>query len=149
VILKHTHPMHFKVIIVLSIFFTSCSNDSKVDSLKSSTQIDTTSHQSSDLKKADIFVDAAIETCDCMQPMIEKVKKIDFLIKDYKREAAEKEEEELSKIKVKVELCSNEIREKYGSMSTPSQQKLMLQALKEYCPDSYEILNKGISTNEN
>jgi hypothetical protein len=135
------------LIITLAILvsFTSCQNDSKKERLKSSISTDSTTNQSSKFKKADIFVDAAIETCDCMHPMIDKVKKIDFLENESKREFSEKDDEELSKIRAEVELCSNEIRKKYGSMSTPSQQKLMLQALKEYCPDSYEILNKGIS----
>ena len=142
--------MKFTLIITLTLFiaFTSCQNDSKKEASKSSVSIDSTTNHPFILTKSDIFVDAAIETCDCMQPMIDKVKRIDFLEKEYKRDAAEKEEEELSKIKTKVETCSNEIRKKYGSMSTPSQQKLMLQALKEYCPDSYEVLNKGVSTND-
>ena len=135
----------FIITLALLISFTSCQNDSKKEVPKLSARIDSTINLSLDLKKADIFVDAAIETCECMKPMIDKVKKIDFLEKENNREATEKDDEELSKIKVEVELCSNEIRKKYGSMSSPNQQKLMLQALKEYCPDSYEILNKCIS----
>jgi hypothetical protein len=140
----------FIIILTLLVSFTSCQNDSKKNEvLKSSVSLDSTTNQPFVLTKSDIFVDAAIETCECMQPMIDKVKRIEFLEKEYKRDAAEKEEEELSKVKAEVELCSNEIRKKYGSMSTPSQQKLMLQALKEHCPDSYEVLNKGVLTNEN
>lgn len=135
----------FVIILILLISFISCQNDSKKETVKSSIGVDSSTNQLSDLKKSDIFVDAAIEICNCMQPMIEKVKKIDFLEKEKNGEASEREREELFKIKAEVELCSNEIRKKYGSMSTSSQQKLMLQALKEYCPDSYEILNKGIS----
>lgn len=93
-----------------------------------------------------IYENAAIEICHCMHPMVEKAQKMEHLLKDKQKEASiEKEESELQNIRLQVESCSTNIRQKYGDMSSPSDQRLMLKALKDYCPESYKIISKGIS----
>jgi hypothetical protein len=93
----------------------------------------------------DVYAQAAVETCHCLHPMFEKAEQTDSLMKDNQWTKVKQISEEVEKLRPMVEICSSEIRRKYGSMESPSDQKKMLEALTEYCPESAAMLRKTLT----
>ena len=83
----------------------------------------------------DIYTQAALETCNCLHPMVEKAKSIKDLetnnqITDMKKVAIE-----MSKLQPQIQKCSEEIQRKYGRLNDSVDEKKMLNALLTQCPD--------------
>ena len=98
------------------------------------------------LSKTDTYVAAAIETCDCMQPMFEIMQQMDNLKQDEDSKAMQEYEAKLAQIRPQIAACSEAIQQKYGKMESPKALKKIIEALKKYCPSSFEILNKTVYT---
>ena len=111
---------------------------------------DNTFNPSSDislaLSKSDTYVAAAIETCDCMQPMFEIVQNMDHLPQNEDSKSMQEHEAKLAQIRPQIEACSEAIQKKYGKMESPKAHKKIMEALKKYCPSAFEILNKTVFT---
>ncbi len=117
---------------------------------KSIPTTDNTFNASSDislaLSQSDPYVAAAIETCDCMQPMFEIMQQMDNLKQNENSKAMQEYEAKLTQIRPQIAACSEAIQQKYGKMESPKAHKKIMEALKKYCPSSFEILNKTVST---
>lgn len=111
---------------------------------------DNTFNPSSDislaLSKSDTYVAAAIETCDCMQPMFEIVQNMDYLPQNEDSKSMQEHEAKLAQIRPQIAACSEAIQQKYGKMESPKAHKKIMEALKIHCPSAFEILNKAVST---
>ncbi len=111
---------------------------------------DNTFNPSSDislaLSKSDPYVAAAIETCDCMQPMFEIVQNMDYLPQNEDSKSIQEYEAKLARIRPQIAACSEAIQQKYGKMESPKAHKKIMEALKKHCPSAFEILNKAVST---
>ena len=117
---------------------------------KSNPTTDNTFNPSSDISLAlstsDTYVAAAIETCDCMQPMFEIMQQMDNLKQDEDSKVMQEYEAKLAQIRPQIAACSEAIQQKYGKMESPKARKKIMEALKKYCPSAFEILNKAVST---
>jgi hypothetical protein len=102
------------------------------------------SEQSLALSNTDTYVAASIETCDCMQPMFDLVASINDAENKKFSKSLLNQEARLEEIRPQIEACGEAIRKKYGEMKSAHEQAKILEALKKYCPESLEILNKGI-----
>lgn len=134
----------YKVIffsIIASLIFTACKN---ADNAQEGVKPQFVSEQSLALSNTDIYVAASIETCDCMQPMFELVASINDSEQKQLSKSLINQEARLEAIRPQIEACGEAIRKKYGEMKSAREQAKILEALKKYCPESFEILNKGI-----
>ena len=117
---------------------------------KSNPTTDNTFNSTSDislaLSKSDTYVAAAIETCDCMQPMFEIMQQMDNLKQDEDSKVMQEYEAKLAQIRPQIAACSEAIQQKYGKMESPKARKKIMEALKKYCPSSFEILSRTVST---
>ena len=133
------------ILIIVSTGVSGCEDDehkkSSDQGKMSSRPIDTSIPQNN----TDTYIAAAIETCECMQPMLDLIKNAETSKQNEDDEAMLEQESKIAKIRPQVIGCAEVIRKKYGSMESPKEQKKMLDALRKYCPDSYDILNKTIS----
>jgi hypothetical protein len=82
--------------------------------------------------KTDIDIQAAIETCNCMSPMVEKAKLYKYFeankqTTDMKRVAAE-----MVQLQPQIQKCSDEISQRYRNRV---EEKQVLLALITQCPD--------------
>ncbi len=132
-------------LIIVSTGISGCENDenrkSSHQEKMSSPKIDTSIPQNN----TDAYMAAAIETCECMQPMFEIIKSAESRKHKEDDQAMVEQEAKIAYVRPQVVACAEAIRKKYGSMESPQDQKKMLDALGKYCPDSYDILNKTIS----
>lgn len=127
------------------LLFTSCkSNLHEYDSKNTSGGSLTSVSQDQN-----VYNQAAIEICQCMQPMVEKAHGMEQLLKTNSKVSREREEQEFRKVQAQVKNCSNNLRKKYGAMTSSTDQHLMLQALKKHCYESYVIINKGVNLAQN
>ena len=127
-------------LLVVFILFSACKNNNDSQNAINTAQSDTLADYSLALSNVDTYVKAALETCDCMQPMIDKVNEIKNLSENNSNKAIIQKEKELIEIRSKVDICSAEIRNKYGAMTSANEKKRLLAALKKYCPDSYKMI---------
>lgn len=84
---------------------------------------------------ANVYTKAAIETCNCMSPMVEKAKVYQYLeinnqVTDMKRVA-----DEMAQLQPQIQKCSDEIRRKYGQINSRIEEKRVLDALTTQCPN--------------
>jgi hypothetical protein len=99
----------------------------------------------------DIYTQAAVETCNCMHPMLEKAKSLKELeannqITDMKRVA-----NEMAQLQPQIQKCSDEIRRKYSQFSSHDDEKRILTALLTQCPDMamlFSSLGKMVTKNK-
>lgn len=134
----------FVLIFITSINLTACKNNGTQQPHIQNPKGNNIPNTTNIIQAKNIYDNVAIEICHCMHPMIEKAQQIEHLIKDNQKDSLEKEEYELNKIRTQVEDCSANIRQKYGEMSSPIEKQQMLQSLKDYCPESFEIISKGV-----
>ena len=127
--------------IITSLIFTACKN---TDNPPEGVKPQFASEQSLALSNTDIYVAASIETCDCMQPMFDLVASINDAEQKQFSKSLLSQEARLNEIRPQIEACGEAIRKKYGEMKSAREQAEILEALKKYCPESFEILNKGI-----
>ena len=135
----------FAFLFIFSIVLACKNKDDKSRPTTDNT-FNSTSDISLALSKSDTYVAAAIETCDCMQPMFEIMQQMDNLKQDEDSKAMQEYEAKLAQIRPQIAACSEAIQKKYGKMESPKAHKKIMEALKKYCPSSFEILNKAVST---
>jgi hypothetical protein len=83
----------------------------------------------------DIYIQAAIETCNCMQPMVEKAKKLKELEATKQFTGMKKMAKEMDDIRPQTQKCSDEIRKKYVKINGLEDEKHIRNALEKQCPD--------------
>ena len=142
----------FCIIVALGMVTTSCQEE-KLLHRDSKNKIENTHNQTASLSAVqqpppnDIYAQAAVETCNCLRPMLKKAVETDRLIKDNQWDKVNKLADEVQKLRPVAELCSAEIRRKYGTMASAREQKKMLKALEKYCPESAVLIKKTLSVN--
>ncbi len=87
----------------------------------------------------DNYAKAADETCQCITPLLEKVKQMVALQSAGKTKEIAALTEEIRKIEPQIKVCSENIRKKYGDMKTDEDKKRIFYALKDRCPDAITI----------
>lgn len=85
--------------------------------------------------KKDIYTEAAIETCDCIKPMVEKAKHLKELETNKQTADMKKVVSEMAQIQPQVQKCSDAIRKKYNKINNAIDEKRILNALATECPD--------------
>ena len=100
---------------------------------KEATSSNNTNHKTK--LTTDIYTQAANETCDCIQPMVEKAKRLKELEINKQRTDMKKVALEMAKMQPQIEKCSDEIRKKYSKINNALDEKRMLNALLTECPD--------------
>ena len=83
----------------------------------------------------DIYSQAAIETCNCMQPMVDKAKKLKEFEKNKQLSEIKKMASEMEQIRPQIQKCSDVIRKKYAKISGVEDEKPIRKALSIQCPD--------------
>jgi hypothetical protein len=95
----------------------------------------------------DIYAQVAVETCNCLSPMLEKAEEADRLMRENQQGKVGQILEEVEKLRPKAEICSAEIKSKYSNLTSTRDQKKILEALNKYCPESAALLRKTLSMN--
>ena len=95
----------------------------------------------------DIYTQIAVETCNCLSPMLEKAEEADRLMREDQQSKVGQILEEVEKLRPKAEICSAEIKSKYSNLTSTRDQKKILEALNKYCPESAALLRKTLSMN--
>jgi uncharacterized membrane-anchored protein len=95
----------------------------------------------------DIYAHVAVETCNCLSPMLEKAEEADRLMRENQQGKVGQILEEVEKLRPKAEICSAEIKSKYSNLTSARDQKKILEALNKYCPESAALLRKTLSMN--
>jgi hypothetical protein len=95
----------------------------------------------------DIYAQVAVETCNCLSPMLEKAEEADHLMRENQQGKVGQILEEVEKLRPKAEICSAEIKSKYSNLTSTRDQKKILEALNKYCPESAALLRKTLSMN--
>jgi uncharacterized membrane-anchored protein len=93
----------------------------------------------------DIHAQVAVETCNCLSPMLEKAEEADRLMKENQQSKVGQILEDVEKLRPKAEICSAEIKAKYSNLTSTRDQKKILEALNKYCPESAALLRKTLS----
>ncbi len=127
----------------------SCNNLEKQSNNDTSTELNmsslsTTLSKSSTSKTTvsnDIYTKAAIETCNCIQPMIEKTKLLKIF--ELKKQTVEKKKiaNEMDVMQPEIQKCSDEIRLKYGKMNKSFDEKRIMDAIIRQCPDASTLFS--------
>ncbi len=124
--------------------FFACSSEVPFASINPESQTITESN----LTINDPYAQLALETCDCMNPMIDKVNEAEALrqIHTATSEKLQKSYQEIEDIRPQIEECNIIVKKRYVPIlgENPNTQ-LFLEALKNYCPSTYAVISKGIS----
>ncbi len=93
------------------------------------------------LQTKDIYTNAAIEACDCLQPILEKVKHLKE--SEQSRETLEKKKTaaEIEVMQPEIQKCSDEISLKYRTINKSIDQKRMMVAILRQCPDASTLFS--------
>jgi hypothetical protein len=83
----------------------------------------------------DIYSVAAIETCTCMEPMLQKAKHLKELETNKQFTEMKKIASEMEAIRPQIQKCSDEIRKKYVKISGKEDEIRVKNALLTQCPD--------------
>ena len=78
--------------------------------------------------------------------MFEIMQQMDNLKQDEDSKVMQEYAAKLVQIRPQIAACSEAIQNKYGKMESPQAHKKIMEALKKYCPSSFEILRKTVST---
>ena len=94
----------------------------------------------------DIYAKAAIETCICIQPMIEKAKHLKEF--ELNKQTAEKKKTavEMEIMQPEIQKCSDEIHVKYNKINKSIDEKRMMDAILQNCPDASALFSDLIYT---
>ena len=144
--------MKFQHLLVLIVIATSvsCNNNSSTNDKASNTTAQAAPSTPAQkpikmtvpnvtLAPKDNYAKAADETCECLQPLISKVKQMVELQKSGKAAEIAVLANEIRAIEPKITACSENIRKKYGDMKTEEDKKRIFYALKDRCPDAVSI----------
>ena len=144
--IKKVLPLAF-----LTSLFTNCANKTAknegVDTQSATSQTNPNRNTPPNLLPigANIYVKAAVETCDCLSPMLQKAQEIEVFTRNQQSSKADEATEQMERLRPNAEICSHNIREKYRYLDSKSGQQKILEALQIHCPESAEILSKTIS----
>ncbi len=83
----------------------------------------------------DIYTMAAIETCQCIEPMVEKAKHLKEFETNRQIVDMKKVSVEMKEMQPQVQKCTDEIQEKYSRINKNIDEERMLKALNTHCPD--------------
>jgi hypothetical protein len=122
----------------------ACSTEVPVASINPETLTNTESN----LTIKDPYAQLALETCDCMSPMIEKVNEAESLRQthDAASERLQKSYQEIEDMRPQIEECNTIVKNRFAHILGKNQNSsLFLEALKNYCPSTYAVISKGIS----
>lgn len=115
----------------------STNNDTRIEQNTTPlTNVMSISRSQKNLSTKDIYTKVAVETCDCLQPILEKVKHL----KEYEqsKETLEKKKTaaEIEVMQPEIQKCSDEISVKYSSINKSIDQKRLMVAILGQCPDA-------------
>jgi hypothetical protein len=82
----------------------------------------------------DIYTQAALETCQCMQPMADKATLLKELEENNQTTDMKIVANEMAQLEPQIQKCSDEIHRKYGKIQSHSEVHV-LNALDEQCPN--------------
>lgn len=89
----------------------------------------------------DIYTQAAIETCNCVQPWLEKMKQLNEFQSNKQYADMKKMASEMDEIQPQIQRCSDEIQNKYSKHNIVIDEKRIKQAIMTQCPDLATILS--------
>ena len=89
----------------------------------------------------DIYTQAAIETCNCIQPLLEKAKQLNEFESSKEYRGMKKMASEMDEIQPQIQRCSEAIQNKYSKRNMTIDEKKILKALKTQCPDIATIFS--------
>jgi hypothetical protein len=127
---------------LMSIF--ACSDNVPVASIDPEILTNTESN----LTIKDPYAQFALETCDCMSPMIDKVNEAESLrqIHTATSEKLQKSYQDIEDIRPQIDECNTIVKSRFAQILGKNlNTKLFLEALKNYCPSTYAVISKGIS----
>ncbi len=127
------------LIAILS-FVLSCKNSEKTaePNINPTTSKQVSTQQNPTPPKSapnDIYSIAAIETCNCMEPMLQKAKQLKELEANKQFTEMKKVTSQMDTIRPQIQKCSDEIRKKYVKISGTEGVKRIKAALLIQCPD--------------
>lgn len=102
---------------------------------KSTESATTTQKNQNGPDSANVYTKAAIETCNCMSPMVEKAKSYNYLEMNHQVTDMQKVANEMALLQPQIQKCSDEIRRKYGQINNRIEEKKVLDALIAQCPN--------------
>jgi hypothetical protein len=88
----------------------------------------------------DIYTNAAVETCNCMHPMLEKAKQLKELESNKKLSDMKRIANEMEQMSPEIQKCSDEIRKKYVKLNGIGNEKRIKKALLKECPDMATLI---------
>ena len=89
----------------------------------------------------DIFANAALEACHCLQPIAEKVKHLKESEQSKQTLEKKKTAAEIDAMQPQIQKCSDELSLKYPSLDKPINKKRIIDALLSQCPDASILLS--------
>jgi PBP1b-binding outer membrane lipoprotein LpoB len=105
------------------------------------TELPSTGNTSSQKQVPDIYRQAAIETCVCMQPMIEKAILLKKLEESNQTTEMKIVANEMVQLKPQIQKCSDEINQKYKQIKKTGEENRIYDAIIEECPDIKTLNN--------
>ena len=87
----------------------------------------------------DIYTQAAVETCECIQPWLEKMKQLNELESSKQRSDMKKKVSEIDEIQPQIQRCSEAIHDKYSKRNMVIDEKKIMQAVVTQCPDMITV----------
>jgi peptidoglycan hydrolase CwlO-like protein len=110
--------------------------------------LETITNTENSLAIKDPYTQFALETCDCMQPMIDKVNEAESLSQNHipTSEKLQKCLQEIEDMRPQIEECNKIVKNRFSSIvdKNPNNQ-LFLEAMKHHCPSAFAVISKGIS----
>ena len=90
--------------------------------------------------QTDIYTQAANETCQCMQPLLEKAKHLKELETNKDVNEMKKVASEMATMQPQIQKCSDTIKKKYSKIDNAVDEKRIRNALLKVCPDFKALL---------
>ena len=126
----------------------SANNDTTAEqnTPKSTNSMSINGSQKTSASNNNIYMKAAIETCNCIQPMIEKAKHLKEF--ELNKQTAEKKKTaiEMEVMQPEIQKCSDEIRLKYSKINKSIDGKRMMEAVLRQCPDASTLFSDLVYT---
>ena len=97
-------------------------------------------------KSKDIYTQAAIETCECVQPWLEKAKQLNEFESSKQHSDMKKMASEMHEIQPQIQKCSEAIQNKYTKRNMIIDEKKIMQAVMTQCPDIVTVFSTIANT---
>ncbi|MBL7814373.1 MAG: hypothetical protein JNL70_05130 [Saprospiraceae bacterium] len=92
---------------------------------------------------SDIYTQAAIETCNCLQPLITKAQKLKDLEMNKQTSEIKKVAREMDALRPEIQKCSDEIKKKYPQIDGKESGKRILNACIKQCPNMVNLFGQN------